>query len=400
MIIRNISIEKYLLKKKSLFLIGARGTGKSTFIKSQLMADNHPFDFLYIDLLQSKIFTRYLNYPSVLRDEIIQKLSQSKDLCVIIDEIQKIPQLLDEVHSLIEEYKGKLFFILTGSSARKLKKANANMLAGRAFLIHFPTLQSSEIDFTKHLNSILQYGLLPEVFMEPDDSFKQEFLENYCFTYLKEEIQQEALTRNIESFSKFLELAAQANGAIVNFSKISKQIRVASKTVKEYYSILEDTLIAIKIPAWEHSMRKQLQKAAKYYLFDNGVLNALNGELRTELKTRSYRYGNLFENLIINEVVKRIHILKLSYNIYHYRTNTGQEIDLILEERTTKKLIAIEMKSDDGSTPPNKREFNALIQFKDEFPNAELYVWCLTPQAFSRYNILFLPFLEGLAMLE
>jgi predicted AAA+ superfamily ATPase len=399
MISRHINIESYLLKKKSFFLIGARGSGKSFLLKNQVMTEKYPFEFWYIDLLQAKFFSRYIGNPGLLREEIVQKLSQAKELCVVIDEIQKIPRLLDEVHSLIESYKGRLFFILTGSSARKLKKANANMLAGRAFLIHFPTFQPSEIDFSASMNSIMQYGLLPEVFLDPDETFKQEFLKNYCFTYLKEEIQQEALIRNLESFSKFLELAAQSNGTIVNFTGISRQIGVASKTVKDYYAVLEDTLIAVRIPAWEKSMRKQLQKAAKYYLFDNGVLNALNGELRTELKIHSYRYGNLFENLVINEIAKRVEIHKLPYCMYHFRTNTGQEIDLILEDRASGRLIAVEIKSNDGSTLTNKREFGALIQFKEEFPQAEIYVFCLTPQAYSHSGITFLPFLEGLEKL-
>ncbi|MBD3319761.1 MAG: DUF4143 domain-containing protein, partial [Chitinivibrionales bacterium] len=321
-----------------------------------------------------------------------------REFCVIIDEIQKIPKLLDEVHSLIEEYKGRLFFILTGSSARKLKKANANMLAGRAFFIHFPTLLSSEIDFSQNLSSILQYGLLPEIFTEPDENFKQEFLENYCFAYLKEEIMQEAFARNLESFSKFLELASQANGSIVNFSKISRQIGVASKTVREYYTIIEDTLIAVKIPAWEKSVRKQLQKAAKYYFFDNGVLNSLNGECKTELKKRSYRYGALFENLLINEIAKLIRINNLNFFMYHYRTNTGHEIDLIIEDRNTRKLMAIEIKSDDGSALTSRREFNTLLQFKEEFPDAGLYVFCQTPHRFLRFGIQFLPCQEGLRL--
>jgi len=399
MIIRNLSLEKYIAIKKSFFLIGPRGSGKSYFLKNQLIPDSIHSENIYIDLLQSGNFDRYLKNAGLLREEIARKLASTGELCVIIDEIQKIPGLLDEVHSLIEDYKGRLFFILTGSSARKLKKSNANMLAGRAFFFHFPTFQPDEVDFQAHLDSIIQYGLLPEVFLENDESIKQEFLRTYCFNYLKEEIQQEALTRNLESFSKFLELAAQANGAVVNFSKISRQIGVASKTVKEYYSILEETLVAIKIPAWEKSVRKQLQKAAKYYFFDNGVLNALTGELKSELKRRSYRYGALFENLVVNEIIKRIHSRKLEYSPYHYRTNTGHEIDLILEETGTRKLLAIEIKSDDGTSMTSAREFSRLIQFKEEFPDASLYVFCRTPRPFDRFGVTFLPFLDGISML-
>jgi predicted AAA+ superfamily ATPase len=400
MINRHIDLQKYIERKKSFFVIGARGTGKSYFIKNQLIPDELRSEYLYIDLLKSHNFTRYLNNPSLLREEIVQKLQSIDGLCVIIDEIQKIPKLLDDVHSLIEDYKEKLFFILTGSSARKLKKANANMLAGRAFIFHFPTFQPNEVDFQIQLNSIIQYGLLPEPFLEPDESFKQEFLQNYCFTYLKEEIQQEAIIRNLDSFSKFLELAAQTNGSIVNFSNISKQIGVASKTVKEYYSILEDTLVAIKIPAWERSVRKQLQKAAKYYFFDNGALNALTGELKTELKTRSFRYGQLFKNLVINEIAKRIHVNKFNYAMFHYRTNYGQEIDVILEDPATNKLLAIEVKSDDGSSLTSVQKFAALHHFKEDFPHTSLYVFCRTPRAFTRFDITFLPFLDGLTVLS
>jgi len=209
-----------------------------------------------------------------------------------------------------------------------------------------------------------------------------------------------AFSSVFESFSKFLELASQANGAVVNFTNISRQIGVASKTVKEYYSILEETLVAIKIPAWEKSVRKQLQKAAKYYFFDNGALNALTGELKTELKPRSFRYGNLFENLVVNEITKRIHSLKLEYGMYHYRTNTGHEIDVILEDRAARKLLAIEIKSDDGTSMTSMREFSLLIQFKEEFPEASLYVFCRTPRPFELFGITFLPFLDGIAMLS
>lgn len=398
MINRNIGVEKYLARRKSFFLIGARGSGKSYFLKNQLIPESLEIPDIYIDLLQASRFERYLKNASLFREEIIHKLKDADKLCVIVDEIQKLPKLLDEVHSLIEDFKDRLMFILTGSSARKLKKANANMLAGRAFLIHFPTFQPSEVDFSSHLNFIIQYGLLPEVFLEQDEAFKQEFLQNYCFTYLKEEIQQEALTRNLESFSKFLELAAQMNGSVVNFTKIAKQIGTASKTVKEYYSIIEETLIAVKIPAWEKSVRKQLQKASKYYFFDNGALNALTGELKTELRQHSYRYGALFENLVINEIVKHIHINQLHYQYYHYRTNTGQEIDLIIEDPAAKKLTAIVIKSDDGSSLTGRREFTTLLQFKEEFTHASLYVFCNTPHQFERFGITFVPFLDGIAM--
>ncbi|MBF0361768.1 MAG: ATP-binding protein [Oligoflexia bacterium] len=390
-------VAKYVKKMKSIIIFGPRGVGKSFFLKKQLLP-TLKIPHLYIDLLRSAEYGKFLKHPQQFAEEVESKLKISKKLLVIVDEIQRLPGLLNDIQSLIEDHKDKLHFILTGSSARKLKRGDANLLAGRAYKISFTNLSFLEISFRDNLYNILQYGLLPQVYTETEIEFKEEFLTNYCHTYLKEEIQQEALVRNLESFSKFLELAAQSNGAPINCSKIANQIKVAPKTVNEYYKILEDTLLAHKVLGWSESVRKQLQTAPKYYFFDNGVINALKGELRTELRPSSYRYGILFENMIINEIIKLINSKQLSWEIYYYRTNNGGEIDLILKkkEKEKNKIIAIEFKSNDGSELTNERDFRTLLDFKKEFPKASLQVWCLAKRPFKRFTIDFIPYMEAL----
>ncbi|MFH1728971.1 MAG: AAA family ATPase [Pseudomonadota bacterium] len=387
---RITKIEKFINKRKSILILGPRGSGKSCYINHILKENN---SFMEVNLLETDIFQKYLTNPSQLRKEIEYAIQKRDKLCVFIDEIQKIPALLDEIHLLIEKYKEKIYFILTGSSARKLKKSNANLLAGRAIVIPFYNFSFEEIDINQNLNDVLQYGLLPEVFLEEDPEFKIEILRTYTGTYLKEEIMQESLVRNVEGFSKFLELAAFNNSAQVNYSKLSKQINISDQSVKTHYQILEDTLIATKIPAWTFSLKKQLQQTCKYYFFDNGVLNALTGELKTELKEASFRYGKLFENFIVNEIIKYNDIYNFNYNIFHYKTNHSQEIDLILQKNSNSDPVAIEIKS---SIMPNYKDVKNLEAILEDYPKAKCYCICRCKQAYKDKNITFLPFYEGI----
>ncbi len=239
----------------------------------------------------------------------------------------------------------------------------------------------------------MQYGTLPKSFIEKDIELVEDYLRTYTHIYLKEEIQQESLTRNIDIFSRFLEFAAFENGHPVNYSKIGKQLGISLKTVQGHYQILEDTLIITKIPAWTFSIRKQMIKMPKYYFFDNGVLNSLTGELKTELKESSYRFGNLFENLVINEIIRYNTLMKFDYRLYHYRTNHGMEIDLILQKNIKYPPIAVEIKS---GTNPEAVSIKQLKIFKEEFPNSNCYVLCRTPYSYKEDNIIFLPFQDGI----
>ncbi len=213
---------------------------------------------------------------------------------------------------------------------------------------------------------------------------------------MKEEVQQEALVRNLESFAHFLEYAAAKDGQIVNYSAIARQINCASQTVKEYYKILEDTLIAISIPAFFKSIKKQLQHAPKYYFFDNGVANALRGELSTEIKESSFRFGQLFENLVVNELIKYRERHSIDCHVYHYRTNNGAEIDLILLRTLLATPVAVEIKSNKN---PNASDVKSINHILDDYPEAKRIVLCRAERAYVDQGIEFYPYQEGIRYL-
>ncbi|MBE8222217.1 MAG: ATP-binding protein [Bdellovibrionales bacterium] len=387
---RHTNVPSIIKRKKSCLILGPRGTGKSVYIEKLTCKQKNLFS---INLLKTDIFTRYLADPSLLRKEVEQILKKTETLIVIIDEVQKVPSILNEVHFLIEAYKNRCTFILTGSSARKLKQQNINLLAGRAILVPFFSFNYKEVDFKNNLNNILQFGLLPEVFLDDNVESKIDFLKTYTGVYLKEEIMQESLVRNIGNFNQFLELAAQLNGSQINYRNISKKIGVSDNTVKSHYEILEDTLIVSKIPAWTNSVKKQLQKAAKYYFFDNGVINSLTGELKTELKPSSFRYGLLFENLVVNEIIKINSLLGHDYKIFHYKSNHELEIDIILQKNLQSNPIAIEIKS---STSPTAQEVKNILSIRQDYPKARCIVICNTPNNYIENEIEFLSFPSGI----
>ena len=239
----------------------------------------------------------------------------------------------------------------------------------------------------------MQFGLLPEVYTEDDLEMKIRFLKSYTGTYLKEEIMQEAIVKNIDGFNTFLEIAASVNGSPVNYSKMSRQVNISDQSIKGHYQILEDTLWAYKISAWTYSKKKQLQKAPKYHFFDNGVLNALRGELKVELKESSYRYGELFENLVVGEIIKYNILKEFDYNIFHFRTLQGEEIDLVIQAGVNSPPIAVEIKS---AISPDVKEIKSLIKFKNDYPRSKCIVLCRTDTSYIRSGIEFYPFLEGI----
>ena len=391
MIKRINRIEKFLKSKKSLLILGPRGSGKTYYINSLLNSMKQ--DFFCIDLLETDTYRKYLLSPYLLRKEIEFKMQSIKILYVFIDEIQKVPDLFSEVHKLIEIYKKRCIFILTVSSARKLKSKEVDLLSGRALYMPFFPFTIQEVDFNLHLLKILQFGTLPDAFLEQDNEIIIEYLKTYTHLYLKEEILQESLLRNIEGFGRFLELAAFTNGSPVNYTKISKQVGLNDRTIKEYFQILEDTLLIKRIPAWTYSIKKQIQKSAKYYFFDNGLINALRGELKTELRESSYRFGHLFENMVINEIIKYNIMNNYDYNIFHYRTNHNIEIDLIIQQNIHTNPIAIEIKS---STFPDYKDVKNLFDIKADYPDARLVCFCRCKEAYQDKGISFLPFDKGI----
>lgn len=387
-IVRALKPSDFLSKHKSLFLFGARGTGKTHLIKRSL-----PKGSLYLDLLETITFQRYLSNPEFLVREIESMVLSESSIFVAIDEVQKLPMLLDEVHRLIEAYKPKVTFLLTGSSARKLKRGGANLLAGRAITRHLYPLCSLEVDLP--LEKALQWGTLPGVFLEED--FRLAILETYVGTYLKEEIQQEAVVRQLNRFSRFLDLSGQLNGEPINFSRLATQLSMSSHTIQDYFSILTDTLLAERIDGWDHSVKKQLLQAPKFYFFDCGVLNAINGELRTELKPHSFRFGRLFETFLIQEIIRIGHYQDLGFRFHYWRERGGNEVDLLLSRSLAKPLLAIEIKS---STAPDPREFKGLAMLAEEYSNLERWCLCSTPRTYREGKVLILPWQEGLRKLR
>ena len=304
-----------ITEKKSSFLFGARGTGKTSLIDRQLT------DALVVDLLSGDYYLPLSQNPS----ELAAIVEARPDVLVVIDEVQKLPLLLDEVHRLIQK-KGRRL-LLTGSSARKLKRNNANMLGGRA-------TQAVLLPFTWHelqsvqqfaLERILQFGSLPRVYLS-DSPYKE--LLDYVSLYLKEEIQLEAEVRNLPAFSRFLKFAAQSSGELLNYSNIASDVGLSAKTIKDYFEILDDTLIGYRLEPWRAGKSRKTVATAKHYLFDCGVIHALTGT--RHLDRNSNLYGRSFEHFVINEV--------RAYNAY--RTKHGEEVDLVIDDR-----LAIEIKS-------------------------------------------------------
>ncbi len=386
MVDRLLKLLKILGNNNSTFLFGPRGVGKTLLSKEFIRHSQPSFE---IDLLESDSYIRYLSSPSLFRKEVENKIKEGQILTVFVDEVQKVPRLLDEIHLLIEKYKGLVRFLLTGSSARKLKRGGANLLAGRAWTLKLHPLTHREYDID--LNRAMKFGTLPAVYLNIDQP--ERTLKAYVETYLKEELMQEAIVRRIEGFIKFLDVAGQMNGEPVNFTKVSRECNVSPKTAMDYFSILVDTLIAFRIEAWTSSARKQLRHSPKFYFFDCGVLNATRGELKTELKESSYRYGKLFETFIITELIRLNDYYESDYKFYYWRTNTGMEVDIILSRGVNEKPIAIEIKS---KSAPGNEDCRGLVSFSSENPSARLICICTSPHSYQLGNIEVLPWKEAM----
>ena len=323
-------------KSQSFFVFGARGTGKSTLLKERFLKNAH-----YIDLLKDEWESRYIAKPDRLIEDI-EGLKQKPEW-VIIDEVQKIPKLLDVVHHLIESKKIK--FILTGSSARKLKRGSGNLLAGRAFFYQLFPLTYRELEGVFDLQFVLDWGSLPHIYSFEDESDRIEYLRSYAQTYLKEEILQEQIVRNGVAFRQFLEVAAQENGMTLNFSKIARDVGVDYKTAQAFFQILEDTLVGFFLQAYSKSVRKSVKLQPKFYLFDCGIKKALDLTLKQSLVPKTNAYGRAFEHFIVLECFRLNQYTASDYKLSHYQTTAGGEIDLVLSR--DKQVIAIEIKSSD-----------------------------------------------------
>ena len=348
--------------KRSLFLFGPRGTGKSTLLRHWF----HQEACLWLDLLDSSVEDRFFRNPQELYS--IVKALPDAIKTIIIDEIQKVPKLLDEVHRLIEEMDK--IFILTGSSARNLKRGGANLLAGRAFVYHLHAFSSFELKDQFNLEEALRWGTLPRIFNLEGEEEKSAFLRSYADTYLKEEIWSEQVVRKLQPFRRFLEVAAECNGKIINYANISRDVGVDDKTIKEYFSILEDTMIGFYLEPFHHSFRKRLVGKPKFYFFDPGVVRSLSRRLSIPLTPKTAAYGEAFEHFVILEFIRLASYFKPDYRFSYFRTMSDVEVDLVVE-RPGKPLLCIEIISTEIIDKPCIKSF---INITKDIPNCEAIV--------------------------
>jgi len=378
-----------LSKHYSLFLFGARGVGKSTLVESTFKIDTA--ENTYINLLDTVVEDRFARNPMELVEIVDAMLPQEK--YVIVDEIQKVPKLLDVIHLLIETKKCKKYFILTGSSARKLKLSGVNLLAGRAFVYHLYPFSFLELGEKFDLQSALLFGMLPGVFNFKSKQDKQQFLQAYTLTYLKEEIWAEQLVKNLDPFRRFLEVAAQSNGKIINYANIARDVGADDKTVKNYFSILEDTLLAFLIEPYQNSFRKRLSAAPKFYFFDVGVTRALARMLGVTPQSGTSYYGDLFESFIVTECIKLASYFQPEYKFSYLMTGAGVEIDLVIE-RPGKPLLLIEIKS---TTIVRKEDLRSFQNIAKEIGECESVCFCNEARKKKIGDMIVYPWQKGIA---
>ena len=350
---RSLNLE--LPKGQSAFLWGARQVGKTTFLK-----DRFPRSTIF-DLLDTKLHLELVKRPWLLRERLMGSLPEVRQQPVVLDEVQKVPALLDEVHWLIENQG--IQFILCGSSARKLKRGQANLLGGRAWRYEMHPLVSKEIDDFDLLRA-LNNGLIPSHYLAAKATRP---LQSYVRDYLKEEVFAEGLSRNIPGFSRFFDAIGFSHGELTNYSNIARDVGIDSKTVREYYQILVDTLLGHFVePYSRRSNRQVITRAAKFYLFDVGVAGAMTDRRITE--ARGEQFGKAFEHLILMELSAHAAYTELDYPIRFWRTKSGQEVDFVLGDGE----VAIEVK---GSNRIDRADLRGLKAFaEDHRPKRSLLV--------------------------
>lgn len=340
---------------ESLFLWGARQTGKSTLLKTMFP------EALWFDLLLADVYERLLRNPVLLRETV---LADSRIKTVVIDEIQRIPGLLNEIHWLITNTPAR--FIMSGSSPRKILRSGTNLLGGRALRYELYPLVSAEIpdfDLLKSLN----HGLLPRHYLSAQP---QRLISAYIGNYLKDEIVSEANIRNVNIFAQFLEAAAFSNGEMVNYANIAAECGVSAPTVKEYFHILEDTLIGRFVPVYQKKPKRRVIQASRFYFFDVGIVNHLLKRNKVEYKSEAF--GHAFEHFIYQELYAHSHYSGIEYPISYWRTASQLEIDFVLGNHQ----VALEIK---GSDKINDRHLRGLRAFMEEYRVKHAIMVCTEP---------------------
>jgi len=341
---------------QSTFLWGARKTGKTTFLRRNFS------DSVYYDFLKTDLFVEFSKKPALLREELLAMPPKKLNKPIILDEVQKVPMLLDEVHWLIENKR--LNFILCGSSARKLKRGHGNLLGGRAWrcqMLPLTTLEIEKFNLLKALNN----GLIPSHYLQKNC---KKSLKAYVVDYLKEEIFAEGLTRNIAAFSNFLDTVGYSHGELINYSNISRECGVDAKSIKEYFQILQDTMLGCLIyPFKKRQERQVITKAPKFYLFDVGVAGFLSK--RTIEEEKGAEFGKAFEHFILMEILAYRAYKDLDFRVDFWRTKTGQEVDFILGNGE----VAVEVK---GNKKVDNTDLKHLKSFSETYSPKKSFIVC------------------------
>ncbi len=365
---------------ESFFLWGPRQAGKSTLLSSL-----YP-DAMVIDLLEADTFLHYGTSPHALRQEL--QARQTRPARIIIDEIQKVPALLDEVHHLIE--KERQAFALCGSSARKLRRGHANMLGGRALRFELTGLSGAECGSAWDLTRMLNTGYLPRHYLNPDRA--PSYLRSYISDYLTQEIAAEGLVRNLPTFANFLQIAGLSDGEQLNYSTIARDVGVSSPTVKDYFSILSDTLIGYELPAFTRRPKRRIRQAPKFYFDDVGVVNHL--AKRTNLEPRQANFGKAFENWVFHELHAYNRYSDKWYDLAYWRLANGTEVDFIVGDM----LLAVEAKATALIHGDHLRGLRQLKIDHSEVKTACIVCLTATP-SITDDGILILPYREFLSRL-
>lgn len=339
------------LPGRTFFLFGPRGTGKTTWLQSVLG------DATWYDLLDELQVARLAREPHLLRAEV-EALPDGT--WIVIDEVQRLPRLVDVVQAILTRHRGRYRFALTGSSARRIKREGANLLPGRAVNRQFFPLTAAEMGSDFDVDRVLRYGGLPAVQTEPDAGVRTELLEAYAASYVAQEVRLEASVRNLHAFSRFLEAAALSHGQITNVSGLARNAAVARTTVQGYFDILTDTLIGSWLPAWQPRARVKEVQHPKFYFFDTGVARAMAGRAREPVE-REER-GLLLETLILHELRAHLALEGIGGTLSYWRTPSGTEVDFIWNHG--KRAVAIECKATDRWRPQMGRGLEAISETK------------------------------------
>jgi len=364
----------------SFFIFGPRGTGKSTWLKKTFP------DAYVVDLLDDEVFRNYVAHPERIR-QVVAANPNAK--CYIIDEVQKVPAILDGIHGLIEEDRSRQF-ILTGSSARKLRRGGINLLAGRALLTHFHPFMAAELGEDFDLEKGIKIGLIPLVFMADDPA---KTLEAYITLYLKEEVKEEALVRDVGAFARFLEAVSFSHGSVLNLSNIARECNVTRKIVENYISILEDLLLGYKLPVFTRRARRALTAQPKFYLFDAGVFYQLRP--RGPLDSPDEVGGMALEGLVLQHLKAWCDYSDSSVECFFWRSRGGAEVDFVLYGE--RHFYAVEVKNAKQVYP---KSLKSLKTFITDYPEAEAILLYRGKERLAIDGILCLPVENFLARLK